>query len=112
MSIVLDQPATQQRPVLRVRCYKPLVGAVVENGDLGEDNRQTLQSGAGRSRPDFFRRLTLATEQDIALARIFGNAIRKNVYLPAVSGFPETEIIAHGGGKARLGGTENWLVDV
>ena len=68
--------------------------------------------GARRSRRDLFREQALTSEQHVALARIFGNPIRKNVYLPAVTGFPEIEVIAHGGDKTRSGGTDNWHVDV
>ncbi|BAO91476.1 TauD/TfdA dioxygenase family protein [Caballeronia cordobensis] len=101
---------------LRVRRYKPLVGAVIENVDLAaplsEDNRRTLRQALVDHGVIFFREQTLTSEQHVALARIFGNPIRKNVYLPAVAGFPEIEVIAHGGDTTRSGGTDNWHVDV
>lgn len=120
MSTVLDQRQahlqTEGHQDLRVRRYKPLVGAVIDNVDLAaplsEDNRQTLRQALVDHGVIFVREQVLTSEQHVALARIFGNPIRKNVYLPAVSGFPEIEVIAHGGDKTRSGGTDNWHVDV
>lgn len=117
MSTVLEQPQSQAdaHQELRVRRYKPLIGAVIENVDLSkplsEANRQTLRQALVDHGVVFFREQTLTPEQHVALARIFGNPIRKNVYLPAVAGFPEIEVIAHSD-KTRSGGTDNWHVDV
>ena len=98
------------------QAYKPLVGAIIEDVDLSaplsEGNRQTLRQALVDHGVIFFREQALTSEQHVALARIFGNPIRKNVYLPAVTGFPEIEVIAHGGDKTRSGGTDNWHVDV
>ena len=117
MSTVLEQPQSHVdgHQELRVRRYKPLIGAVIENVDLSkplsDDNRQALRQALVDHGVIFFREQTLTPEQHVALARIFGNPIRKNIYLPAVAGFPEIEVIAHSD-KTRSGGTDNWHVDV
>jgi taurine dioxygenase len=118
MSTVLDHPQSQAGNAhqdLRVRRYKPLIGAVIENVDLSkplsEDNRQTLRNALVEHGVLFIREQTLTPEQHVALARVFGNPVRKNVYLPAVAGYPEIEVIAHSD-KTRSGGTDNWHVDV
>ncbi|MDP9651378.1 TauD/TfdA dioxygenase family protein [Paraburkholderia caledonica] len=118
MSTVLDHPQSQAGNAhqdLRVRRYKPLIGAVIENVDLSkplsEDNRQTLRNALVEHGVLFIREQTLTPEQHVALARVFGNPVRKNIYLPAVAGYPEIEVIAHSD-KTRLGGTDNWHVDV
>ena len=101
MSTVLEQPQSHVdgHQELRVRRYKPLIGAVIENVDLSkplsDDNRQALRQALVDHGVIFFREQTLTPEQHVALARIFGNPIRKNIYLPAVAGFPEIEVIAH-----------------
>jgi taurine dioxygenase len=118
MSTVLDHPQSQAGNAhqdLRVRRYKPLIGAVIENVDLSkplsEDNRQTLRNALVEHGVLFIREQTLTPEQHVALARVFGNPVRKNIYLPAVAGYPEIEVIAHSD-KTRSGGTDNWHVDV
>ena len=117
MSTVLEkqQPQATAHQNLRVRQYKPLIGAVIDEVDLSqplsEENQQTLRRALVDHGVIFFREQTLSPEQHVALARIFGTPVRKNIYLPAVTGFPEIEVIAHSG-KTQSGGTDNWHVDV
>ncbi len=118
MSTVLDKSAVelgQAHQDIHVRRYKPRIGAVVENIDLGrplsDDNRQTLNQALVDHGVLFIREQTLTPEQHVGFAKIFGNPIRKNIYLPAVAGFPEIEVIAHSD-KSQSGGTDNWHVDV
>ncbi|WP_028216340.1 TauD/TfdA dioxygenase family protein [Paraburkholderia oxyphila] len=117
MSTVLkpSQPEADADQELHVRRYKPLIGAVIENVDLSkplsESNRQALRQALVDHGVIFFREQTLTPAQHVALARIFGNPIRKNIYLPAVTDFPEIEVIAHSD-STRSGGTDNWHVDV
>ena len=118
MSTVLENPVSQSGNAhqdIRVRRYKPLIGAVIENVDLSrplsDDNRSTLNRALVDHGVIFIREQTLTPEQHVGLARIFGNPIRKNIYLPAVAGFPEIEVIAHSE-KTQSGGTDNWHVDV
>lgn len=113
MSAVLDQPSPQsanQHQELRVRRYKPLIGAVIENVDLSqplsEDNRSDLNQALVDHGVIFIREQTLSPAQHVALAKVFGNPIRKNIYLPAVAEYPEIEVIAHSD-KTRSGGTDN-----
>jgi taurine dioxygenase len=117
MSTVLEphQSESSAHQNLQVRRYKPLIGAVIESVDLSqplsEENRQTLRQALVDHGVIFFREQTLAPEQHVALARIFGTPVRKNIYLPAVTGFPEIEVIAHRDGT-HSSGTDNWHVDV
>ncbi|NUY34258.1 taurine dioxygenase [Paraburkholderia sp. JPY303] len=117
MSSVLEvqQPHSAAHQDIRVRRYKPLIGAVIENIDLSQplsdDNQRTVRQALVDHGVIFFREQELTPEQHVALARIFGTPIRKNIYLPAVAGFPEIEVIAHSE-KTQSGGTDNWHVDV
>jgi taurine dioxygenase len=117
MSTVLEHQQSQSttHQDLRVRRYKPLIGAVIESVDLSkplsEENQQTVRQALVDHGVIFFREQTLTPEQHVALARIFGTPVRKNIYLPAVAGFPEIEVIAHSD-KTQSGGTDNWHVDV
>jgi taurine dioxygenase len=118
MSSVLEQPRTRSAGThqeIRVRRYKPLIGAVIDNIDLSQplsdDNRSTLNQALVDHGVVFIREQRLTPEQHVAFARIFGKPIRKNIYLPAVAEFPEIEVIAHSE-VTRSGGTDNWHVDV
>lgn len=117
MSTVLElqHPQSVAHQELRVRQYKPLIGAVIENVDLSrplsDENQRTVRQALVDHGVIFFREQTLTPEQHVALARIFGTPVRKNIYLPAVTGFPEIEVIAHSE-KTQSGGTDNWHVDV
>ncbi|KAA1007255.1 taurine dioxygenase [Paraburkholderia panacisoli] len=111
----LQHPQSADHQDLRVRRYKPLVGAVIENVDLSrslsDENQRTVRQALVDHGVIFFREQTLTPEQHVALARVFGTPVRKNIYLPAVKGFPEIEVIAHSE-KTQSGGTDNWHVDV
>jgi taurine dioxygenase len=123
MSIALkDSAAASSQPHqdashqdLSVRRYKPLVGALIENVDLtkplSDRNRQDLNRALIEHGVIFIRNQELNFAQHVELARIFGNPIRKNIYLPSVSEFPEIEVIAHDE-NTKSGGTDNWHVDV
>jgi taurine dioxygenase len=118
MSAVLERsPArnAKDHQDIRVRKYKPLIGAVIENLDLtrplSDDNRVALNQALVDHGVIFIREQKLTPEQHVGFARLFGNPIRKNIYLPAVAGFPEIEVIAHSE-KTKTGGTDNWHVDV
>jgi taurine dioxygenase len=118
MSAVFDQPSLQSanpHQELRIRRYKPLIGAVIESVDLSqplsEDNRRDLNQALVDHGVIFIRDQKLSPAQHVTLARVFGNPIRKNIYLPAVAEYPEFEVIAHSD-KTRSGGTDNWHVDV
>ncbi len=100
---------------LTVRRYKPLVGALIENVDLtkplSDRNKRDLNRALIEYGVIFIRNQALNFAQHVELARIFGNPVRKNIYLPSVSEFPEIEVIAHDE-HTKSGGTDNWHVDV
>ncbi len=76
---------------LTVRRYKPLVGALIENVDLtkplSDRNKQDLNRALVEHGVIFIRNQELNFAQHVELARVFGNPIRKNIYLPSVSEF-------------------------
>ena len=118
MSTVLEQPianATRSHQDIHVRRYKPRIGAVIDHIDLSQplsdDNRHVLNQALVEHGVIFIREQRLTPAQHVAFAQIFGNPIRKNIYLPAVKDYPEIEVIAHSE-TTRSGGTDNWLVDV
>lgn len=118
VSTVLEKVVSQSTGThqdIRIRRYKPLIGAVVENIDLSQalsdENRRALNQALVDHGVIFFREQKLTPAQHVEVARIFGNPIRKNIYLPAVAAFPEIEVIAHSENTVS-GGTDNWHVDV
>ncbi|MCK1441663.1 TauD/TfdA family dioxygenase [Bradyrhizobium sp. 48] len=118
MAIVLEKPVaetTEPHQNLSIRRYKPLIGAVIENADLtkplSDRNRQDLNRALVEHGVIFIRNQALNDAQHVELASIFGKPIRKNIYLPSVSAFPEIEVIAHDE-HTKSGGTDNWHVDV
>ncbi|MCK1465205.1 TauD/TfdA family dioxygenase [Bradyrhizobium sp. 2] len=118
MAIVLEKPVaetTEPHQNLSIRRYKPLIGAVIENADLtkplSDRNRQDLNRALVEHGVIFIRNQALNDAQHVEFASIFGKPIRKNIYLPSVSAFPEIEVIAHDE-HTKSGGTDNWHVDV
>ena len=118
MSAILEHPASTDREDstgLRIRKLKPLIGAVIDHIDLskpiGEDDRAALYQALVDHGVVFFRGQYLSPPQHLALARVFGTPVRKNIYIPSVEGFPEIEVIAHNE-KTLSGNTDNWHVDV
>ena len=118
MSVALERNSAQSKhghQDISIRPYKPLIGAVIENIDLtrplSDQNKQDLNRALVQHGVIFFRKQALSFAQHVDLARIFGNPIRKNIYLPSVEGFPEIEVIAHDE-NTKTGGTDNWHVDV
>jgi taurine dioxygenase len=118
MSVAIEKDTAETKQAhqdLTIRLYEPLIGAVIENIDLtkplSDQNRQDLNQALVRHGVIFFRKQALSFAQHVELARIFGNPIRKNIYLPSVEGFPEIEVIAHDE-NTKSGGTDNWHVDV
>lgn len=117
MSIALEKApiAVEGHQDIQVRPYKPLIGAVIENVDfsqpLSDANKRELNRALVEHGVIFIRRQTLTPAQHVALAEVFGNPVRKNIYLPHVDGFPEIEVIAHDE-TSPSGGTDNWHVDV
>ncbi|MDH2399889.1 TauD/TfdA family dioxygenase [Bradyrhizobium sp. SSUT18] len=118
MAVVLEQSVAEtakSHQNLSVRPYKPLIGAVIENVDLtkplSDRNREDLNRALVEHGVIFIRNQALNDAQHVELASIFGKPIRKNIYLPSVSAFPEIEVIAHDE-HTKSGGTDNWHVDV
>ncbi len=118
MAVVLEKSVaetTGSHQNLSVRPYKPLIGAVIENVDLSKPlsdrNRQDLNRALVEHGVIFIRNQALNDAQHVELASVFGKPIRKNIYLPSVSAFPEIEVIAHDE-HTKSGGTDNWHVDV
>ena len=121
---VADQPGTvpsttaavsNDASTVQLQRYQPLIGAVVSGIDLSrpiaDGDRQRLAQALVEHGVLFFRQQTLTPAQHLALARVFGEPIRKNVYIPSVDGFPDIEVIAHGE-HSTSGSTDNWHVDV
>lgn len=82
---------------LRIERYRPNLGAVVEGIDLGgtidQDTRDTLRRAVADHGVLFFRDQELDEDQLLAFARIFGEPLRHNPYLPSVTGHTGIESI-------------------
>jgi taurine dioxygenase len=94
--------------------YTLNLGAVVSGLDLrqrpGSEARSALQRALRRHGVLFFRDQELDTENVLEVARIFGEPLRHNPYLPSTETTSGVEIIESGTGK-RLA-NESWHADV
>lgn len=100
---------------LIVRPYKPGLGAWIEHCDLSQpqsvENHALLNQALIEHGVLFFRGQHLGAAQQLEAARLFGEPLRKNIYLDAHPDQPEIEVIEHSG-KTGSGGTDNWHIDV
>lgn len=102
-------------PWAAVQRYAPALGAIVSGIDLREaldtGTEQRLRQALLEHGVLFFRDQTLSPERFLEVARVFGEPLRHNPYLPSVNEHGGVEIIESGGGK-RILANEAWHSDV
>lgn len=100
---------------LTIRPYKLSLGAWVEHCDLSQQQSAADRALLNQALIDhgvlFFRGQHLSPAEQLAAAWIFGEPLRKNIYLDAHPEQPEIEVIEHSG-KTGSGRTDNWHIDV
>ncbi len=83
---------------LRIEPFKPLIGATVHDVDLGSPYDETLRAELRRALAQyqvlFFRGQNLTPEQQIEVARIFGNPDKAKAFFPRLEGYKAVELIA------------------
>lgn len=117
MSVEIATAADVSRPLgagIRLEPYALNLGAVVSGVDLGQRpsvaTRAALQQALRTHGVLFFRDQELDPESVLEAARIFGEPLRHNPYLPSTERTSGVEIIESGTGK-RLA-NESWHSDV
>jgi alpha-ketoglutarate-dependent taurine dioxygenase len=100
--------------VFTVKPYAPNLGAVVSGIDLrqrlGADTRAALRQALLERGVLFFHDQELDPERALEVARVFGEPLRHNPYIPSTDNHSGVEIIESGTGK-RLA-NESWHADV
>ena len=111
---VVESHATAPAAAFSVRPFTINLGATIVGLDLSRrpsaETRAALQRALHRHGVLFFRDQVLDTEQLLDVARIFGEPLRHNPYLPSTETTSGVEIIEANAGK-RLA-NESWHADV
>ena len=101
---------------LAIELFTPTLGATVSGIDLrqpvAEDTAARLRQILYAHGVLFFRNQQLTSEQFLASARIFGEPLRHNPYLPSLPEHSGVEIIESGTGGRRILANETWHSDV
>jgi taurine dioxygenase len=110
----LGAPVTAAHSAFTVTPYAPNLGALVSGVDLrqriGADTRAALRQALLERGVLFFRDQQLDPDQVLEVARVFGEPLRHNPYLPSTPTHSGVEVIESGTGK-RLA-NESWHADV
>jgi taurine dioxygenase len=112
MTLAFSAPPAHAEPTFQR--YSANLGATVAGVDLSRavpgPARDQLRRGLLTHGVLFFRDQTLTPERFLEVARIFGEPLRHNPYLPSLEEFSGVEII-ESGGNHRLA-NESWHSDV
>jgi taurine dioxygenase len=99
--IIFPQDAGGHPPPLRIERFRPNLGATVEGVDLGQSISAETQAVLKRAVIEhgvlFFRNQNIDNDRLIAFAKLFGEPLRHNPYLPSLpehSGIESIEVSA------------------
>jgi taurine dioxygenase len=99
----------------RVEPYNPFIGAVIHGIDLGsiadEEVRADLRRALAEYQVLFFREQDLSPEQQIDLARVFGDPDKAKAYFKRHHAHKEIELIEFTPGQPGYG-TDQWHTDI
>ena len=83
--------------ILKIEPVGPLVGATVHGVDLANVSDEALRAELRRALADFqvlfFRNQTLTPEQQLALARVYGDPDKAKAFFPRLAGQSAVEIV-------------------
>ena len=103
-------------PRLEIEPYTPNIGAIIAGIDLAEavdDQSLQIELGAALARHQvlFFRDQNLTVEQQIGVARIFGNPDKAKSFFPRLAGHSLVEVIESKPSVHRYS-TDQWHTDI
>ena len=101
--------------ILKIEPVGPLVGATVHGVDLANVSDEALRAELRRALADFqvlfFRNQTLTPEQQLALARVYGDPDKAKAFFPRLAGQSAVEIVETATNVPRYG-TDQWHADI
>jgi taurine dioxygenase len=96
---------------LKIQPFNPLIGATVHGVDLADVSNETLRAELRRALAEFqvlfFRAQTITPEQQLALARVFGDPEKAKAFFPRLDGHKAVEVIEKAPNVPRYG-TDQW----
>jgi len=100
---------------LKIEPFNPLIGATVGDIDLSADHDETVRAELRLALAEFqvlfFRKQSLSPEQQLDVARIFGDPDRAKAFFPRLEGFSAVEKIeAKDGGPLKV--ADQWHSDI
>jgi taurine dioxygenase len=101
--------------ILKIEPFGPLIGATVHGVDLAHVSDEALRGELRRALADFqvlfFRNQTLTPEQQLALARVYGDPDKAKAFFPRLPGQSAVEIVETAPNVPRYG-TDQWHADI
>ena len=101
--------------ILKIEPVGPLIGATVHGVDLAHVSDEALRAELRRALADFqvlfFRNQTLTPEQQLALARVYGDPDKAKAFFPRLPGQSAVEIVETAPNVPRYG-TDQWHADI
>ena len=101
--------------LLKIEPVGPLIGATVDGVDLADVSDEALRTELRRALADFqvlfFREQTLTPEQQLALARVYGDPEKAKAFFPRLPGQSAVEIVETSPSVPRYG-TDQWHADI
>lgn len=101
---------------LAIEPYAPHLGAIVHHVDLARLQNEPLRAELRRALAEFqvlfFREQHLTPEQQIELARVFGDPDKAKAFFPRHSTHDLIELIEHQPASTRRYGTDQWHADI
>jgi taurine dioxygenase len=113
MTYVSSSAAKSSR--LTIEPYTPNIGAVIHDIDLANVEDETLRADLRQALVDyqvlFFRNQSLTPEQQVSLARVFGDPDKAKAFFPRHDRESLVEILEARPGVSRYG-TDEWHADI
>lgn len=110
---------TDEYQYLSIEPYTPNIGALIHDFDLTKIDNETVRAELRRALVDyevlFFRNQTLTPDQQIEVAKVFGDPAKAKAFFPKHAEFKEVEIIQTVPTQFRKGhgyGTDQWHADI
>ena len=110
----IDTTATRYTK-LRIEPYNPLIGATVHGVDLADARDETLRAELRHALAEFqvlfFRKQTLTPDQQLAVAKVFGDPDKAKAFFPRLEGYKAVELLEKAPNVPRYG-TDQWHADI
>jgi len=100
---------------LKIEPYNPLIGATVHGVDLADAQDETLRAELRHALAEFqvlfFRKQTLTPDQQLAVAKVFGDPDKAKAFFPRLEGYKAVELLEKSPNVPRYG-TDQWHADI